>query len=60
MQFVCTILSKVEVLVTLPLLRNQIPFEQMHRRALFPLSAWWEEENRENYLWDSLKCLCCL
>lgn len=39
MQFVCTILSKVEVLVTLLLLGNQIPFEQRHRRVLFPHSA---------------------
>lgn len=61
MQFVCTVLSKIDVLVTLPLLGNQISVEQMHRRSLFPLCCvCWGEENRENYLWDSLKCMCCL
>lgn len=47
MQFVCTILSKVKILVTLPLLGNHIPFEQMHRRA--QCCVWWEEEEQRRF-----------
>ena len=61
MQFVCTILSKAKVLVMLPVLRNKISFVQM-RRLFFPLNAVFggERKSRDNYLWDSMRCLCCL